>query len=355
MAARATQIDGLRAFAMLGVACVHWLPRELRGPVPFELGLFFFLVLTGYLITGVLLRERDRGEASGVAWKADGLKNFQIRRGLRILTPYYAAVALAWVLAVPGFRAAVGWYLTQLSNIHMAMTGWPDSTAHFWSLAVQHQFYVLWPFVIWWVPKRWLAPVMIAFVAVAPVARVIDTHLTDHFVLPDLLSWTACDYLGLGALMALAVHRGMPFSHPGLRRAAWICFAIYAVIYGFQEAGHPLPVLRFLQQTFLSVACCGLIAGASQGFRGWLGALLDHPAIQHLGRLSYGLYLFHNLAPRLAGWILPWLWNGHFEHGVGFVIRLAAFALISWGLAWLCWRLLEVPAQGVKARMARKA
>lgn len=354
MAGRATQIDGLRAFAMLGVACVHWLPRELRRPIPFELGLFFFLVLTGYLITGALLRERDRGEASGAAWKAAGMKNFQIRRGLRILTPYYAAVALAWLLDVPGFRSAVGWYLLQLSNIHMAMTGWPDSTAHFWSLAVQHQFYVLWPFVIWWVPKRWLAPVLIAFAAVAPVARVIDTHLTDRFVLPDLLSWTACDYLGLGALLALGVHRGMSFSDVRLRRAAWIGFAAYVGIYSFNEAGHPLPVLKFVQQTFLSVACCGLVAAASQGFRGWLGAVLDHPAIQHLGRLSYGLYLFHNLAPRVCGLVLPQLWKyPFFEHGVGFAIRIAAFSLVAWGLAWVCWRLLEVPAQGVKARMAR--
>jgi len=353
MAGRATQIDGLRAFAMLGVACVHWLPREMRGWVPFELGLFFFLVLTGYLITGVLLRERDRGETSGVAWKAYGLKNFQVRRGLRILAPYYAAAAFALVLGARDIREAWGWYLTHTSNLHMAVHGWADFTSHFWTLAVQQQFYVLWPFVIWWVPRRWLVPLLIVFSAIAPAYRLFDTALEKTFVLPDLLPLAACDYLGLGSLLGLAVHRGMPLSHPVLRHAGVAAFICYTVLYGLQEAGHPVPVLRVFQQTFLAVACCGLIAVSSVGFGGWRAAVLDHPAIQHLGKLSYGLYLFHNLAPLAAGWIFPWLWNGNFEHGVGFVIRLGVFALISWALAWLCWRLLEVPAQGVKARMAR--
>lgn len=352
MAGRATQIDGLRAFAMLGVACVHWLPREVRGPFPFELGLFYFLVLTGYLITGALLRDRDRGETSGRSWKGAAMKQFQLRRGLRILAPYYAAVIFAILMGAHDIRSSLPWYLLQGSNLHMALTGWPDFTAHFWSLAAQHQFYVLWPFVIWWLPKRWLPGVMIAFVAIAPISRAFSPMLKPWFLMPDLLPTNACDYLGLGGLLALSVHRGMNFDHSGLRCGAWLSFLGYAILYSLHEAGRTVPGLHVIQQTLLSIACCGLIAAASSGFKDWRGRVLDHPAIQHLGRISYSLYLFHNLSPLLAGKILPWLWwNPWFEHGLGFSIRVIVFALLSWLLGWLCWRFIEVPMQGMKARI----
>ena len=64
-ATRNTQLDGWRAFAVAGVMWYHWAPREWRGPFPFEIGLFFFLTLTGFLITRILLRERAAGEAGG--------------------------------------------------------------------------------------------------------------------------------------------------------------------------------------------------------------------------------------------------------------------------------------------------
>ena len=70
--------------------------------------------------------------------------------------------------------------------------------------------------------------------------------------------------------------------------------------------------------------------------------MLDHPAVQHVGRLSYGLYLFHAPVPLFLGWVLPWLWHPVFD-GPLLAVRLAVFALVSWGVAWLCWRWLEGP------------
>ena len=138
--------------------------------------------------------------------------------------------------------------------------------------------------------------------------------------------------------------------------AAWLSLLGYAILYGFNEAGHTVPGLQVIQQTLLSIACCGLIAAASHGFQDWRGRILDHPAIQHLGKISYGLYLFHNLAPLLAGKILPWLWwNPWFEQGPGFAIRISVFALLAWLLGWLCWRFIEVPMQSMKARLSQAA
>jgi peptidoglycan/LPS O-acetylase OafA/YrhL len=354
MAGRATQLDGLRAWAMIGVACVHWLPREWRGPFPFEIGLFFFLTLSGCLITTVLLKERERGEVTGLPWRATAMKKFQLQRGLRILAPYYAALALAWILGASDLRAAPGWYLAQLTNFHIALVGrWPDFTSHFWSLAVQQQFYLLWPFVVWFVPRRALVPVMFAIASIAPISRLLEPWLARWFPMPDLGSWTSCDYLGLGAVFAVWTFRGLRLDHPGLKSATWIGFAGYTLLYAFDAAGHRVPGVYAVQQTLLAVACCGTIAGATRGFVGWRARALDHPAIQHLGKLSYSLYLFHNLAPLVAGWTLPWLWKGELaKETPGLLVRLPVFALLAWALAWLSWRWLEVPLQGVKKRMS---
>ena len=91
---RAVQLDGMRAIAMIAICWDHWCPPGWPRVFPFEVFLFFFLVLTGYLITGSLLRERDRNEERGGAWKAAALKTYQIRRGLRKCEPQLFSVLL---------------------------------------------------------------------------------------------------------------------------------------------------------------------------------------------------------------------------------------------------------------------
>ncbi|MFN6045616.1 MAG: hypothetical protein ACK49I_09120, partial [Verrucomicrobiota bacterium] len=98
--------------------------------------------------------------------------------------------------------------------------------------------------------------------------------------------------------------------------------------------------LYYLQQTLIAVAFAGLISSTLAGIGGGIGRLLEHPAIQHVGRLSFGLYLFHSAAPLLLGRTLPHLWHPFF-HGPWVSVRILAFGLTSWGLAWLCWRYLE--------------
>ena len=82
---------------------------------------------------------------------------------------------------------------------------------------------------------------------------------------------------------------------------AWCCFAIYTALYLTGSNGHSVPVLEPFQQTFLSVAMVGLIAATLNGLRGPLAWLLEHPVLQHIARISYSLYLFHNLVPMALG------------------------------------------------------
>ena len=231
--------------------------------------------MTGYLITGSLLRERDRSEARGGPWKLEALRIYQIRRGLRILAPYYAALALA-LLVSADVRQALGWYVFHLSNIHMALLGdWPDGTNHFWSLSMQQQFYLVWPFVLWFVPRNRLVWAILLFSAIGPVSRSFHDELTAWFAWPQVMTWASLDYFGIGGLLALAVHRGMSLESPALRWISIAAFGGYIAVFGSHALGWPTFGLRSIQQTLLSISLCGLIAAATVGFPGMAGRLLE--------------------------------------------------------------------------------
>lgn len=354
MKGRAAQLDGLRAVAMLAICWDHWRPAAWSRLFPFEVFLFFFLVMTGYLITGSLLRERDRAEAAGGPWRMEAMKTYQIRRGLRILAPYYAALALALLLSAD-VRGALGWYVFHLSNIHMAFLGaWPEGTNHFWSLSMQQQFYLVWPFVIWFAPRRWLPWAMLLFSAVGPVTRMFHDDLVRWIAWPQVMTWAALDYFGIGGLFALAVHRGMSLESPALRWISIAAFAGYVAVFGAHLAGWPTFGLRSWQQTLLSISICGFIAAVNVGIGGPVGRLLEHPALQRIGQVSYGIYLFHNLAPLLAGKLFWFLWGPAFQAEIWHWVRIFIFAGLTWLLALASWRWIELPLQGLRSRLASR-
>lgn len=318
---------------------LHWAPPVWRGSIPFEIGLFFFLTLTGFLITRILLHERTAAEHRGERWRVKAYLHFQKRRLMRILVPCYVAMLFAIAVGAPDIRAHWPAYFGHWSNFHMAfLEQWPSGTAHYWTLAVQIQFYLIWPLVVFLSPRKLLGPVFLAFVALAPLSRMI---LARHF--PDVhhaeaITSTAMDYFGVGALLALALERGMKAGDRRLTLAAWLAFAGYVVLYTFYETGRPLEGFRYIQQTLVSVVFAGLISSTLAGFGGMREKILEHPAVQHVGKLSFGLYLFHTPVPLFLGYVLPQLWllTGPWQ-----VLRLGVFGLTSWGLAWLCWRYLE--------------
>jgi peptidoglycan/LPS O-acetylase OafA/YrhL len=156
----------------------------------------------------------------------------------------------------------------------------------------------------------------------------------------EVITSSAMDYFGVGALLAWAMARGMIAGDKRLKWASLLAFIGYAFLYTRNEMGKTVEGFQYIQQTLVAVVFAGLISSTLAGFHGVLGKILDNPAVQHIGRLSFGLYLFHTTAPFLVGHTLPFLWWPFFA-GPWQVIRLVMFALTSWGLAYLCWRYLE--------------
>jgi peptidoglycan/LPS O-acetylase OafA/YrhL len=324
---RLPALDGLRAIAALAVVLEHGLTVT-QGPLavwriwaPGPAGVRLFFVLSGVLITGVLVKARDDAAAAGVpqatVWRA-----FILRRALRIFPLAYLALAIAWIVGVPAMRDHPGWYLTYASNLEMAWDGHYDpGLVHFWSLAVEEQFYVVWPLLLW-IPPRWWRGTIWTFVIGITLGRLITAATWGPWP-TYMLPWTRMDALAFGGLLAISTPR-----LPVLIGAA----ATLTVI-GMALPGSPLWVST---QESAAILWSGAVIVAV--IRGYGAAVLTVRPLRYLGTISYGLYVWHALLPQLAPGFPP----------EGSLRRLLAMAVGGVALASLSWYLMERPLNDLK-------
>src|ERR1700754_2151344 len=147
------ELDSIRAIAVLLVIISHWIPPNIpinilpNGPI----GVNIFFVLSGFLITWILLENRKKTEELENT-RGTVLKNFYIRRILRIFPIYYLVVFVLYIFSESSgteIRSALPYYLTYTSNFHFFyIDKWDGILSHLWSLAVEEQFYLLWPSIM---------------------------------------------------------------------------------------------------------------------------------------------------------------------------------------------------------------
>jgi peptidoglycan/LPS O-acetylase OafA/YrhL len=297
-------LDGLRGIAVLLVLWAHvspftpgypqWLLRLRFYHDPGIQGVDLFFVLSGFLITRILLAEREQGRP--VRW-------FLLRRVLRIFPIYYLLLAIVW-FARGG--ADVPWCAVYLSNFHFAFGGGVTSLTHTWSLCVEEHFYLLWPpivafggpFVarraIWWgfVPLALATIVWFLWLAPSP-----HSELALRYTSP-------VRFLSLAAGCLLAFHEPGLQARPRLHR--WLGLGLILlgalvsnallVALPMELGAEPLLTPQYFQVSYLASAlsvstglllCC--VCAAERG----LLRLLAAAPLRAIGRISYGLYLYH--------------------------------------------------------------
>jgi peptidoglycan/LPS O-acetylase OafA/YrhL len=334
------QLDGLRAVAVATVAWSHWLPQWQLG-LPLGAGVHLFFVLSGFLITRILLGLRavpDRGAAIG---------RFYVRRALRLFPAFYLVLGVAAWADVPLVRDTWAWHASYLSNLFIAADGqWQGHVSHFWSLAVEEQFYLVWPWLVVFAPARWLAPALAGTIVLGPLARLIAARdLPEPFW--ALVPAGSADSLGLGAWLAWA-------AWPARRAPAWLVHPLTAgaavgLWAALAVAGPSLPsTVAIWRQALQGVVFAWIVWRAVAGFTGPAGRLLAHPVLAGVGRISYGVYLIHAFAPvathaaaRAAGVALP----------AAAGARAMCYAAVTLILAGAMWRLVERPLLAWKARV----
>jgi peptidoglycan/LPS O-acetylase OafA/YrhL len=176
------QLDSLRAIAVLLVIISHWFSAQhfLNRYVPNGIfGVTLFFVLSGFLITSILLKIKTKLEAGGSHGEA--FKVFYVRRSLRIFPAYYLLLFILVVLNLASVRDSFWWHFFYVSNFYFWIKGaFAGSLSHLWSLAVEEQFYFVWPAIILLVPWRFLTSVLLAGVLTGFLFRwVMVTDLSD--------------------------------------------------------------------------------------------------------------------------------------------------------------------------------
>lgn len=339
------QLDGLRACCLISIVIHHWTFKYFHVNFPFEIGAFLFFSLSGYLITRILLRGRKKIH-DGRITTVEFLKSFGMRRVLRLLPGYFTALLLYVILLNDDVLENFLWFITNSSNIHFAMEGkFTGGADQFWTLAVDQQFYLLFPFLVLFLPKRFLPVAFILLAALSPLSRYLAYFDNPLFTgsNKDKLPWFIADHLCMGALLAYVQERGkLP-----KKFFCWILLVTSLLFYlmfryrwvGFQDSDKIL----ILQQTILAVCSTCLVALCVQGMGGAGKRILEHPVIQYIGKRSYGYYLYHNLAMLFLGKIAWFLYIEIGGKDYLYPLRLIAGAYVLYWMARLSWTYIEQP------------
>jgi peptidoglycan/LPS O-acetylase OafA/YrhL len=316
MAKRIEQLDGIRTVAIAAVFLHHTLHVKLLW-----MGVDLFFILSGFLITGILIGNKSQsiGRYFG---------HFYERRARRILPPY--ALLLVVTSVIFGLAWAHQWYFYFfLMNFVLAFhVPHPQSLDVLWSLAVEEQFYLLWPLVVYFLSEQAIAWSAAAVVLAAPFLRWFCTPLFAYHWPIYALTPFRMDLLAVGALIAILWRKRQDvikrFGHYGLIFSALALLTLAALSRqpGFTTTANTPETNLWIYELSL-VACTGAILWALSG-KG-TGALTLSP-VRYIGRISYTIYLIHFTVLMVVARYLSGIWA---ITGVTLIATIL-YAAISW-------------------------
>jgi peptidoglycan/LPS O-acetylase OafA/YrhL len=360
-------LDGLRAVSFFGVFFWHYLGLPYGWA-----GVDVFFVLSGFLITGILYDTRD---------DTHRIRNFYIRRTLRIF-PLYYGVLLAIFLLTPLFRWAWTWqwiawplylgnflrflyphlnnrFVALFADAHLVSRAYPGldlRLGHFWTLCVEEQFYLLWPWIVFTVrDRRKLMAICVACIVLVPLARILAvTHFPEALVSGEVVLHSTpfrFDTLLVGALIAL-LYRG---AHRELmQRAAKAIMAVAAVcallVCGYWFRFHNSKMNdAVLGHTWL-LTVIALFSGALM-LRTLIPGTIPYRIfnlrwLRVIGTVSYGAYVFHDIPHSWYYSLVEYYFHHHGARAI-----TAVFGLVM-TLAWsiLSYHFFELPMLRLKDR-----
>ena len=292
------QLDSLRAIAVILVIIGHWIPkynvvhRILNGAI----GVDIFFVLSGFLISKILFDNRNKAELLNIP-KSTVIKNFYVRRTLRIFPIYYLTIFILYIFSDrtgTDIKSSFIYFVTYTSNFYFFnLQHWDGMLSHLWSLAVEEQFYLIWPWIILFVNKKYLLPVISTFVVIGILSQFV---LSDVYM-NDLLTFTCFDAFGLGALLSWIT----TYANQKLKKF-YVIISIVAAISVFfyiigaiQNMWTFIPLRTIVSFITIWVITYIIIKRETNSLR--FKFILNNRMLIFLGKISYGLYLYHLIIP----------------------------------------------------------
>jgi peptidoglycan/LPS O-acetylase OafA/YrhL len=362
---RIPELDGLRGLAILLVLIWHiicsnapgihrWLYYLMDAGSLFWSGVDLFFVLSGFLIGGILLDARS---------SPNYFKTFYARRVLRIIPIYSVIVGVFFICLaanVPARLAGSDWlfgqrepwyaYATFTQNIWYAtgvqdIANWLRAT---WSLAIEEQFYLVLPALVWFVSVRKLPYVLITAILVAPLLRLfIDLHYSHGKIASFNLMPCRADALLLGVAAAMLVRQPSLWEAIKIQRrrvvSAWIVLLAGLALFTLFKATDPYQsiLMSTVGLSWLALFYLGLLLLALVYSGGLLGRILRNSFLKGLGTISYGFYLLHMPVLGLTFAIFrgkgPWA-----QTPAERILVLVAFS-VSIAIATFSWNVFEKP------------
>ncbi len=298
------QLDGIRFIAVALVLIDHWTGDIIGFPISY-LGVCMFFVLSGFLITRILLQAKDKDEKAGRG-HGKSLKSFFIRRTIRIFPIYYLTIFALFLLNVLPVREKIWWCLGYATNIFIATNGtWLGSIDHLWSLAVEEQFYIFFPFVVFFIPKEYLLKVFYGFIYLSVGLRLFFVWQGYSWMTPYVLMPTCLDAFGMGGILAYFFYTKNPsvrefITNKILLITSLVLYICVVLLSKQFSHGHNIITDVFLR-CFESLFSLFLVGNAAYQFgsphTSWISKsikyFLENKVVVYFGRISYGIYLYH--------------------------------------------------------------
>ncbi len=288
-------LDGLRAIAALMVVIQHYTYTYYDVDLHIgHVGVQVFFILSGFLITSILLNHKHNGQSNGRI-----LKNFFVRRFLRLFPIYYLLLIGLWILgeliSYPFWMEGNGiYYFTYTSNfLNFNLPPdqmFPDySLNHTWTLAIEEQFYLIWPWVVVILSPR----KMLILTPVLVIASLCFIHLSG-VINSDMLLIAQLDTLGAGAFLAVLFNRGV---FDKLKLNSGKMDIILIVTLGLFVLRYVLRLPALIEDLLLIIFPVCFIIMARLEIDGGFNKIFRYKYLVYLGKISYGIYLYHKVMP----------------------------------------------------------
>ncbi len=292
------QLDSLRALAVIQVIIVHWFPHTsaIYQIVKVIYVPSFFFTLSGFLITGILLKEKIKAENTN-SNKFISFKNFFFRRALRIFPAYFLLITIVYFTKPITEYLEFKYYVFFGANFHIyEIKTWP-MLAHLWSMSVEEQFYFIWPLLILLNSKR----VILFIIMLLITGGILYQGLMPRDSFSDILTINCLPSLSIGALLSWMIvikPHVITKYYKFISIIALACVVLYGInLYIF--------LTEFIQySTLISVVTFWIITffWTGRDKKPYLFSfLLENERMMQLGKISYGLYLFHFVIPYYTG------------------------------------------------------
>jgi peptidoglycan/LPS O-acetylase OafA/YrhL len=353
--AKIPALDGVRGIAILMVMVSHFFFVNVWNNSPWFrvmqsgwLGVDLFFVLSGFLITGILLKAKG---------KTAYFSNFYKRRSLRIFPLYYFAIFVVWFCIVFIEKAperlhsydSWWWFVLIAPNIAMALkdnwtyhSNYLDAN-HLWSIGVEEQFYLVWPLIVRFTPA-WLLAI---FCALLVHFSVHIRHATDAFfgkqwsLASYMMPYCRLDGLAAGSFLAIYFFLGwdkkIPY-HRWLVRGlfVWMAYRVLDQLWHYNS--------QYLGTISAFVSASGLYLSLNPHPWAIVRNICESRFLRHIGAFSYGLYIFHHLGHEL---MMRYFGTPLIQSGMSIYLAQSLYMLIAFGITYglsrLSWWLIEQP------------